>query len=1034
VTVTHIKDWLEKLGYAEQSASLHRTASDIPDTHPYGPEINALLRPDGAIRARAVFEVEGVPSVVFLGDDDNPIPDIELDRIRQKIWNQNLVNVVLEIRGESAHILPARKLTDGAQTLELSKARADGEFSAREISSASIVRRLPDWFDVKARVDSKLLENLSVAVREIELHGYPTAGNTDDPRRLAELLMGQVLFISYLEHRQIVGTTYRKHHDLNQFHDLVSNQNRSGMRKLIDCLRQDFNGDFLADDRHDPWAALTDAGFRTLDLFLSRTDLKTGQGDFWNYDFSFIPVELLSGLYESFLSPEEQARSGAYYTPRHLAMLAIDQAFSASSDPLSETIFDGACGSGILLTTAYRRLIALREASDEGRLSFKARRDLLVSQIFGADINPMACRVTAFSLYLSLLEGLDPSDIIEAQAQENVKLPTLAGTNLLSGEEADFFAVNHGFADRKFSLLISNPPWGQAAGESVTSADHWAKKQGATVALRQIAGAFSLRSLDFLHQEGRLCLILPITLFVGPTNARFVSHLLRSVQPARLINFGDLQNLLFPSAEHTCHVFVGQKRAGGAACIIPLGETFDYCVPKSDLSLALGRLTLQTADRHQLQTRTVIQSPQTLVTLMWGDNADLALITRLELFGKLGDFWTRTDGKSRWSARKGLHIRDKSRIPVSSEPLRDMGFVKIESLSAGVPVLHSSLLVNWPDDQPQVALLDEKMLEHFDGPRVLFADGFSREDLALRAVYYDQPASFTKSIGVIAGSEADSGLLKFVAVYLRSSLGRYFLMMRAWKMLCERNAVHLSDVATFPFFEPEAGTDPERSTRALENVSLKVAQLTAIEEWQQNAEYLNMKEELDEHVFDYFDLSVEERALVRETVNVFMPSIRPRGYRSLNTPAQQSASKADVEIYAQTLSNELTNWRKRTNGQGRFHVHVVNSEQSRAGPVGIARIEFDDQKTTEGSSSVIVNNDAVIALLSELGAQGLSIMPSTESLWFVPDTFIWSDGAVIVARTLTRRNWTIRQALRDAEHIVRSVQERQTSKNKPVAV
>ena len=173
---------------------------------------------------------------------------------------------------------------------------------------------------------------------------------------------------------------------------------------------------------------------------------------------------------------------------------------------------------------------------------------------------------------------------------------------------------------------------------------------------------------------------------------------------------------------------------------------------------------------------------------------------------------------------------------------------------------------------------------------------------------------------------------------------------------------------------------------------------------------------------------------MRETVNVFMPSIRPRGYRSLNTPAQQSASKADVEIYAQTLSNELTNWRKRTNGQGRFHVHVVNSEQSRAGPVGIARIEFDDQKTTEGSSSVIVNNDAVIALLSELGAQGLSIMPSTESLWFVPDTFIWSDGAVIVARTLTRRNWTIRQALRDAEHIVRSVQERQTSKNKPVAV
>jgi hypothetical protein len=40
--------------------------------------------------------------------------------------------------------------------------------------------------------------------------------------------------------------------------------------------------------------------------------METGQADFWNYDFGFIPVELLSGLYESFLSPEEQEKEGAY--------------------------------------------------------------------------------------------------------------------------------------------------------------------------------------------------------------------------------------------------------------------------------------------------------------------------------------------------------------------------------------------------------------------------------------------------------------------------------------------------------------------------------------------------------------------------------------------------------------------------------------------------------------------------------------------------------------------------------------------------
>jgi len=165
-------------------------------------------------------------------------------------------------------------------------------------------------------------------------------------RYRAELLMGQVLFISYLEHRDIVGATYRARRGVSQLHSLIRNANRSEVGRLIDFLRQDFNGDFLGDDRHDPWAALNDTGFALLDSFLRRTEMSTGQQNFWNYDFSFIPVELLSGLYETFLSTEEQAKTGAYYTPRNLAMLAVDQAFLTSENPLDETIFDGACGSG----------------------------------------------------------------------------------------------------------------------------------------------------------------------------------------------------------------------------------------------------------------------------------------------------------------------------------------------------------------------------------------------------------------------------------------------------------------------------------------------------------------------------------------------------------------------------------------------------------------------------------------------------------------------------------------------------------------
>jgi len=1031
MTITRIEDWLEKLGYATEPRALHKLESHNLENHPYAPEIKALLDPEGAVHAQAVFDVEGVPTVVFLGNTAEPLQKNELDLIRQKIWNQNLANIVLELNGETAIALPARKLDDPAEKLNFSEARPDGHFSAIEVASANLSRRLPNWFDIKARVDSKLLGNLSTAVKEISKTGYTEDILDERSRKLAELLLGQVLFISYLEHREIVGSPYRSHHDVDQFHNLVSQKDRKGLRHLIDCLREDFNGDFLNDDRHDPWISLNDIGFGVLDRFLSRTDMQTGQGDFWNYDFSFIPVELLSGLYESFLSSEEKESTGAYYTPRNLAMLAVDQAFAISQDPLSETIFDGACGSGILLTTAYRRLIALRETRFKRLLSFKERRDLLVNNIFGADINQMACRVSAFSLYLSLLEGLDPSDILAAQERENIKLPSLAGRNLLFGKNGDFFAPDHGFAGKRFSLLISNPPWGEAEGQSITTADHWVEKSGVPIARRQIAGAFALRALDFLKDNGRICLILPIALFVGPSNGKFVSHLFKNVQPSRLINFGDLQNLLFPSAEHTCHLFIGINRSATTNSRIPINETFDYCIPKADMSLAYGRLTMQSADRHKLQTTSVIQSPQLLVTLMWGDSSDLSLIARLELFGTLGDFWKRSGGKSRWTARKGVHFVDRSVEPVSAEPLQALPFVPVPALKAGVPLLHPDLLTKWPIEQETVAHINKSLFATFDGPRVLYPDGFSREEHSLRSVYYDRPATFSTSIGVIAGPKEDAALLKFVSVYLRSSLARYFLMMRAWKMLCERNAVHLKDIANFPFFEPKYSSDPEKSNTALAFISMKMAELASIPEIKQLQVYGEMRDALDDGVFDYFDVSQEERALVRETVKILMPSIRPRSYRSLNTLAQQPAHISDLKIYGNALEKTLTTWRMRTEGQGQFTVDVISSDPGKAGPMGIVRIDYNSEQTRNGCSSVQINNDVVIETLQQLRNLGLSVIPSGDALQLVPDTFVWAPDALFLVRSMTRRNWTLRQALRDAESIVREVQGHQRSSLRP---
>lgn len=1024
---TVIKGWLDKLGYAAEPAALHLRGEAVLETHPYALEIKTLLMPNGAVRAEAVFDIEGVPTVVFVGDDNGPLSQQGLDEIRKRIWNQNLATVVIEIRGEQALALPARKLHKAGEFLSLTEARPDGPFSALDVASANLARRSPSWFDVKARVDRNLLLNLTSVVSKLTDSGF-AGGGKSSYRRLAELLMGQVLFISYLEHREIVGSTYRGRRMVTPLHDLVSSGDRAGVRSLIDCLRSDFNGDFLGGDRHDPWSALTDEGFVLLNQFLRRTDMETGQGDFWNYDFSYIPVELLSGLYESFLSPEQQAKDGAYYTPRNLAMLAVDQALLTSVDPLSETIFDGACGSGILLTTAYRRLIALSEAREQRQLSFTERGDLLRTRIFGGDINFMACRVTAFSLYLSLLEGLAPADILEAQECEGAKLPSLNGVNLIYGPRvADFFNNEHAFSGRRFSLVISNPPWAEPEGSARTTADDWAERTGVPFVRRQMAGAYALRAIDFLLEGGRVCFILPIGQLLGPSSADFVSHMFKKYKPSRLINFGGLQGLLFPTAENTCHVFLGERRLDGQLGCIPYNEVFDYCVPKADMSLALGRLTMQSADRHRLQTVSVTEDPQLLVTMMWGDSNDLAIWARLSARGTFADFWKGPREFRRWVYRKGIHLNDKSREAVSAEPLRYMPFVPISALKAGSPILHSDLLAKWPEDQHTVVGLNDSVLDVFDGPRVLFPDGFSRGEQNVRAVYYDGPATFTHSVGVISGRCEDAELLQFVAVYLRSSLARYFLMMRGWKMLCERNGVHLADVETFPFFAPNDAPDPKAAASALSSVTRHMAILAALPELEQSSRYSELRPVIDQEVFAYFGLTLEEQTLIRESVDILMPSIRPRSFKSLDTPAQHAAVAGDFKVYASALAESLTSWRTRTQGTGRFHVDVVASEPQRAGPSGIVRVSYSESPTDVPLVDAKVGDDLVLQTLAMLRGAGLRAISSGDSLTLVPDAHLWLDGALYLVRPLTQRSWTVRQALRDAEHIVRTVQLRAAS-------
>jgi adenine-specific DNA-methyltransferase len=167
------------------------------------------------------------------------------------------------------------------------------------------------------------------------------------------------------------------------------------------------------------------------------------------YEFSVLPVEILGQVYERFLGkvislteghrarveekPEVRKAGGVYYTPifivDYMMRVTLGRLLRnrTPSEALDIRLLDPACGSGSFLIGAYQYLLdwhqAWYEKHDPARyargrnpavyrgragtwkLTTRAKREILLRNIFGVDIDPQAVEVTKLSLLLKLLEG-----------------------------------------------------------------------------------------------------------------------------------------------------------------------------------------------------------------------------------------------------------------------------------------------------------------------------------------------------------------------------------------------------------------------------------------------------------------------------------------------------------------------------------------------------------------------------------------------------------------------------------------------------
>ncbi|MBA4182044.1 MAG: hypothetical protein C0506_15750 [Anaerolinea sp.] len=128
-------------------------------------------------------------------------------------------------------------------------------------------------------------------------------------------------------------------------------------------------------------------------------------------------MDVLKGLYESLIDPEQRHDLGEYYTPDWLAARICERAIT---DPLHQRVLDPACGSGTFVFHAVRRFLA---AADAARMDNRSALNECGQKVFGIDVHPVAAIIARVTYLLAL------SDRVR-QDRGRINVPIYLGDSL----------------------------------------------------------------------------------------------------------------------------------------------------------------------------------------------------------------------------------------------------------------------------------------------------------------------------------------------------------------------------------------------------------------------------------------------------------------------------------------------------------------------------------------------------------------------------------------------------------------------------
>lgn len=922
---------------------------------------------------------------------------------------------------DAAALTPVDVVNRSAEVLE-----SLGAYHRERVESGLLFES--EAFRRDGRADDSLLRDVDSATEALVRSGLP--------RGVAHALIERVILVRYMEDRNIVVPNYFERiaaqddtwlRDFSSLPEVPAYGARSTFvqclnnpdltRAVFAALASDFNGDLFTISSAEMNLVAAEH-LRLIQRLLTGEGWSGQQPLFlWAYDFSVVPTALISSMYERFYRADTDDQSSTHYTPQELVEFVTAQVLTETLLAGNPTICDPACGSGIFLVEAYRRIVRHDMARLGRRLNTGELRYLLLDRINGIDINAEAVRLAAFSLYLAFLSYQSPPDIRRAGP-----LPKLIATEpdmtVRVLRVTDAFAVapdastgSHsttasppagGTTDQPttsgYDVIIGNPPWDEPRGGPATLADRWAQENKVAVGDRNQSQLFLWRSLSLLKPGGVAALLVAATAFhnTRPTSRQFRIQFLRNVRLVSVVNFSSTRRTFFGGAAAPFMLVTFRPSASEEAGAVSFRTVRPSAPLGASKSMAFASIDRRWVDQRSLEHRDYLWK-----VYAWGSHRDAAFMTRLELEDTIADLLP-LEPKPGWGYQRGSG--EPSKYLASLPPLK--------SFEPWGPLSPDSF------EEPPTRVKRQPDERLYSGQRILVRRGI-RVGFGPRSRLVTDPMSFRHTIFCLPLQHLTDWQAKVVWATLLSSLGRYSMFMRSGSWGLWHDSVLASDILATPVRLPQK---PNRLTAKLVSAvdSLRDGN-RAVGSYAENLregsadEIPLVLESIDQAIYELFQLSDDEVHLITDFHNYLLGFAGGQadrfGSRRVRPPSAHAGTARDVsQIESEPLQSYVTrfleSWNRRLAPDGALAWRIATAPRRDLLAIVFETYSGDDPVTL-GSETAW--DDVLSRLPPGLDTRRMDYVNSESVMRIVTDT------SIVIVKRDTPRFWSASAAAEDAE-------------------